>query len=54
MEANYNESNFFARIFDCKMVIWEEKNRNCGTPVGAKGSFGAKRRSLMGKPSTGL
>ena len=25
MEANYNEPNFFARIFDCKMVIWEEK-----------------------------
>ena len=37
MEANYNEPNFFARIFDCKMVFWEEKSPNNVRLVGAEG-----------------
>jgi hypothetical protein len=60
MEANYNESNFFARIFDCKMVIWEEKSPSNLRHVGAEVTCWSKAKIPEGEtpglyhPSTGL
>ncbi len=60
MEANYNESNFFARIFDCKMVIWEEKSPSNLRHVGAEVTCRSKAKIPEGEtpglyhPSTGL
>ena len=48
MEANYNEPNFFARIFDCKMVFWEEKvpqlRDSCGRQGDSSERSGDPRR----------